>query len=136
MHDQKKENSSLAIVSSVLFPHHTEVALLEKRTANAHYLPGAWIEQPQESTDIDLLKQTIASLRKETQQLEETDELVKKNIQIVARKRRLVRRTDEDDDIYIVVPSDFIPTKDQMKAAGLDGWEWVSSSFTNDEDDE
>lgn len=134
MHNKDKENSSLAIVSSVLFPHHTEGSLLEKRTANSTCLPGAWIEDKEmtastdtaSEADIDLLKRTIASLRKEKQKLEETNDIVKKSIQIVARKRLIAQR-EEDDDIYIVVPSDFIPSEDQMKAAGLDGWEWVSS---------
>lgn len=142
--NNNKENSSLAIVSSVLFPHHTEGSLLEKRRANLQCLPGAWIEDKEIITtsvsasdaDIDLLKRTIASLRKEKQKLEETNDIVKKSIQIVARKRLIAQSkksrydsdsSTEDEDIYIVVPSDFIPTEDEMKAAGLDGWEWVSS---------
>lgn len=91
--------------------------------------------------DIELLKQTIASLRKEKQRLEETNDIVKTSIQIVARKRLVAHSnsghkrskkekendTDEDDDIYIVVPSDSMPTQEEMKAAGLDGWEWISA---------
>jgi hypothetical protein len=91
--------------------------------------------------DIELLKQTIANLRKEKQRLEETNDIVRKSIQIVARKRMLAQsnsghkrskkekqtETDEEEDIYIVVPSDFMPTQEEMKAAGLDGWEWISA---------
>lgn len=96
--------------------------------------------------DIEFLKQTIASLRKEKEKLEETNDIVKKSIQIVARKRMIAQInshlkktqkqqtsdaasaiTDEEEDIYIVVPSDFMPTQEEMKAAGLDGWEWISA---------
>jgi transposase-like protein len=91
--------------------------------------------------DIELLKQTIANLRKEKQRLEETNDIVKKSIQIVARKRMIAQsnsghkrnkkdkqsETEEEEDIYIVVPSDFMPTQEEMKAAGLEGWEWISA---------
>ncbi|KAI7903767.1 uncharacterized protein BX663DRAFT_542635 [Cokeromyces recurvatus] len=96
--------------------------------------------------DIELLKNTIANLRKEKERLEETNDIVKRNIQIVARKRLLAQSSvnstkknkakttttsdnddDDDDDIYIVVQSDFIPTEEELKAAGLDGWEWISA---------
>ncbi|KAF1796977.1 hypothetical protein FB192DRAFT_1401572 [Mucor lusitanicus] len=98
--------------------------------------------------DIEFLKQTIASLRKEKEKLEETNDIVKKSIQIVARKRMIAQTNshlkkaqkqqtsdaasaitdeEEEEDIYIVVPSDFMPTQEEMKAAGLDGWEWISA---------
>ncbi|GAA5808300.1 hypothetical protein MFLAVUS_001690 [Mucor flavus] len=59
-------------------------------------------------------------------------------IQIVARKRLLAQAKkknnlsdksslEEEEDIYIVVPSDFMPTQEEMNAAGLDGWEWISA---------
>ncbi|CEP10470.1 hypothetical protein [Parasitella parasitica] len=97
--------------------------------------------------DIEFLKQTIANLRKEQEKLEETDHIVKKSIQIVARKRIIAQTNshlkktqkqqqsseasaataDEEEDVYIVVQSEFMPTQEEMKAAGLDGWEWVSA---------
>lgn len=206
---QRRANSnSLAIVSSVLFPHHTEGSLVKRRRVNLQSLPGAWIEDKEEDEeeeesdqldtgeeegeekdkddnkennqifvktvsstppklllnttitiqtsssgnvkeqDIEKLKQTIENLRKEKQKLEETNDIVKKSIQIVARKRLIAQKEnsskkkkdisnssdydtageDDEEDIYIVVPSDFIPpTQDEMKAAGLDGWEWISA---------
>lgn len=91
--------------------------------------------------DIEFLKQTIANLRKEKEKLEETNDIVKKSIQIVARKRMIAQTNSslkksqkqqtseatDEEDIYIVVPSDFMPTQEEMKAAGLDGWEWISA---------
>ncbi|CAO3652582.1 unnamed protein product [Mucor fragilis] len=175
--------ASLAIASSVLFPHNAnESAVLKRRKVKLQTLPGAWIEdnimeddeQDKENMqfvkivpatpprlpnqiittsasasdqDIEFLKQTIASLRKEKEKLEETNDIVKKSIQIVARKRMIAQTnshlkktqkqqtisetasaaTDEEEDIYIVVPNDFMPTQEEMKAAGLDGWEWISA---------
>ncbi|KAG2236211.1 hypothetical protein INT48_003830 [Thamnidium elegans] len=131
-----------------MLPHYTETTLSKRRKVNLQSLPGAWIDEPdkEEETsincdqDIDLLKQTIANLRKEKKKLEETNDIVKKSIQIVARKRLIAQtkkknQTDtnedgqEEEDIYIVVPSDFMPTQEEMKAAGLDGWEWISAYF-------
>ncbi|CAO0796682.1 unnamed protein product [Mucor circinelloides] len=175
-------SSSLATVSSVLFPHNTnEGTVLKRRKVKLQTLPGAWIEdnnaeedeQDKENMqqqfvktvsatpprlpnqiiatsatasdqDIEFLKQTIANLRKEKERLEETNDIVKKSIQIVARKRMIAQTnshlkktqkqhntsdaaTDEEEDIYVVVPNDFMPTQEEMKAAGLDGWEWISA---------
>lgn len=127
----------------------SETALLKRtRKVNLQSLPGAWIDEQEEEEeeetsinhdqDIDLLKKTIANLRKEKQKLEETNDIVKKSIQIVARKRLLAQAKkknnlsdksslEEEEDIYIVVPSDFMPTQEEMNAAGLDGWEWISA---------
>ncbi|KAK4514407.1 uncharacterized protein ATC70_002002 [Mucor velutinosus] len=176
-------SSSLAIASSVLYPHNAnESTVLKRRKVKLQTLPGAWIEDnnteedeqdkenmqqfvkvasatpprlPDQITatfatandeDIEFLKQTIVNLRKEKEKLEETNDIVKKSIQIVARKRMIAQTNshlkktqkqqisdaasaiaDEEEDIYIVVPSDFMPTQEEMKAAGLDGWEWISA---------
>lgn len=146
----------------MLLPHYTEGTLLKRRKVNLQTLPGAWIDEADKEEeelvvnydqDIDLLKQTIANLRREKQKLEETNDIVKKSIQIVARKRLIAQTNkkkkiekkekkeeedceeeeddeedeEEEEDIYIVVPSDFMPTQEEMKAAGLDGWEWISA---------
>lgn len=123
----------------------SETTFLKRtRKTNLQSLPGAWIDEPDmeeevnHDQDIDLLKQTIANLRKEKQKLEETNDIVKKSIQIVARKRLLAQAkkknntsdkssSEEEEDVYIVVQSDFMPTQEEMNAAGLDGWEWISA---------
>ncbi|KAI8097833.1 uncharacterized protein B0P05DRAFT_522247 [Gilbertella persicaria] len=152
------DKDSLAIVSSVLFPQTP----IEGSSMKRRKLPGAWIdedeeEEPFERTvsptapklttqilsneeDIHLLKQTIASLKKEKEKLEETNDIVKKSIQIVARKRlkahnnKKIKHTtadndqeEEEEEEYIVVPNDLMPTQDELKAAGIDGWEWITA---------
>ncbi|CAO3698104.1 unnamed protein product [Rhizopus stolonifer] len=94
-------------------------------------LPGAWIEERKEE-DIDKLKQTIETLRKEKERLEETNDIVKKSIQIVAEKRQLAeqaksKRKSKDD--YILIQLEHRPTQEELVAAGIEGWEWVSSSL-------
>ncbi|GAA5802720.1 hypothetical protein EDC94DRAFT_563089 [Helicostylum pulchrum] len=120
--------------------------LKRKRKVNLQSLPGAWIDDEQQEKeetscdqDIELLKQTIANLRKEKQKLEETNDIVKKSIQIVARKRLIAQKKnlllssdtsseeEDEEDIYVVVPNDSMPSQEEMNAAGLDGWEWISA---------
>ncbi|KAL9539654.1 hypothetical protein MBANPS3_010139 [Mucor bainieri] len=165
-------SSSLAVASSVLFPHNAnESTVLKRRKVKLQTLPGAWIEDnnveedekdkenlqqfvkivsaspprlPNQiittsaaasDEDIEFLKQTIANLRKEKEKLEETNDIVKKTQTNSHLKKTQKQQTsdaapaitDEEEDIYIVVPSDFMPTQEEMKAAGLDGWEWISA---------
>ncbi|KAI8382293.1 hypothetical protein BD560DRAFT_386189 [Blakeslea trispora] len=157
------KESSLAIVSSVLFPQPPIEGTLTKRR-RLHTLPGAWIDEedneeqevfiqkipatpPRITTqllgtneeDIELLKETIANLKREKEKLEETNDIVKKSIQIVARKRLKAHKhtqmidheddEDNDDELeeFIVISSDLMPTQDELKAAGIDGWEWIAA---------
>ncbi|KAL9548177.1 hypothetical protein PS6_006740 [Mucor atramentarius] len=160
-------SSSLATVSSVLFPHNTnEGTVLKRRKVKLQTLPGAWIEdnnveedeQDKENMQQQFVKTvsatpprlpnqiiaTSATASDQDIELEETNDIVKKSIQIVARKRMIAQTnshlkktqkqhntsdaaTDEEEDIYVVVPNDFMPTQEEMKAAGLDGWEWISA---------
>ncbi|KAI9279550.1 hypothetical protein BY458DRAFT_502132 [Sporodiniella umbellata] len=93
-------------------------------------LPGAWIEESKEQ-DIDLLKQTIETLRKEKEKLEETNHIVKKSIQIVAEKRQLAEQAKSTrkskNDEYVLISQEHRPTQEELTAAGIEGWEWVSS---------
>lgn len=97
------------------------------------------VDKPsEEKNTIEILKQTIDKLRLEKERLEETNDIVKKSIQIVARKRIIAQtqtqqrkslvKEEDEDDIVIIVPNDFVPpTHDEMIAAGLDGWEWITA---------
>lgn len=101
-----KDTFPLAIVSSVLFPGHADTLLQNNRNTKddtSNTLPGAWIEDQtqqevddetepllggsEDPQDIDELRRTVAALREQAEKLQETDVLVKKSIQIVARKR-------------------------------------------------
>ncbi|KAI8884991.1 hypothetical protein K501DRAFT_246849 [Backusella circina FSU 941] len=129
--------NTLAIVSSVLFPTHPEGSLVKRRKINLQNLPGAWIEKEDGDDTIDTLKETIAHLRKETERLEETDMIVKKSIQIVTEKRLVAqskrcsklatKMVTEGDEVYIMVAKDFVPTQEEMIAAGIESWEWVTA---------
>ncbi|KAF7723255.1 hypothetical protein EC973_002148 [Apophysomyces ossiformis] len=135
---------SLSIMSPVFFPSHGDCIMVKRRRNSSRRLPGAWVEEDEDVYDrsnihLDELRQTIATLRKETQQLEETDVLLKKSIQIVARKRQLVKHrrrkqsqwvwcddqqtTDEEnDEDYLGMHDDQrVPPADVL----LDDWEWV-----------
>ncbi|KAI8971375.1 hypothetical protein BDB01DRAFT_485151 [Pilobolus umbonatus] len=205
------KNSTLAIMSSMLFPHHPEGTFTKRRRVNLQTLPGAWVDSDIEegvkeesediniwhtaeeslavqgeirlcqeeieitsqqesanqqelsedidnrdqlqniiylpdaspSNNIDLLKQAIDHLRKEKEKLEETDIMVKKSIQIVAKKRLIAKakrsktysvedesegsdNEEEEEDVYIIIPHNIEPTHEEMIAAGIEGWEWVS----------
>ncbi|KAI8645712.1 hypothetical protein BD408DRAFT_411406 [Parasitella parasitica] len=127
--EQDKENLQQQFVKivSVAPPHLSDQIIATASSAS--------------DEDIEFLKQTIANLRKEQEKLEETNHIVKKSIQIVTRKRikaqtnsHLKRTqkqqslgTGDEEDVYVIVQSDFMPTQEEMKAAGLDGWEWVSA---------
>ncbi|CAO3661009.1 hypothetical protein G6F70_004635 [Rhizopus microsporus] len=102
-------------------------------------LPGAWIEEEEveelkkSEDDIELLKQTIETLKKEKEKLEETNHIVKKSIQIVAEKRLLAEQAKSDrkllknEDYIIVAKDERIPTQEELRAAGIEGWEWIST---------
>src|SRR6478735_11004663 len=97
-------------------------------------LPGAWIEDDnikrEEKEDVDLLKQTIETLRKEKERLEETNHIVKKSIEIVAEKRLLAEQAKSDrrlEDYIIISNQERVPTQEELLAAGLEGWEWIST---------
>ncbi|KAI8328685.1 hypothetical protein EDC96DRAFT_530184 [Choanephora cucurbitarum] len=123
-----------------------------------HTLPGAWVDDNEEEEeeeevfirkisatpprittellgtneeDIELLKQTIANLKREKERLEETNDIVKKSIQVVARKRlkahshKKHRQLEEEE--FIVISNELKPTQDELKAAGIDGWEWITA---------
>lgn len=94
-------------------------------------LPGAWIEDDnikrEEKEDVDLLKQTIETLRKEQERLEETNHVVKKSIE----KRLLAEKAKKDrkmDDYILINSQEHIPSQEELMAAGLEGWEWVSTA--------
>ncbi|KAG1050863.1 hypothetical protein G6F46_004084 [Rhizopus delemar] len=98
-------------------------------------LPGAWIEDDsmkrEEKEDVDLLKQTIETLRKEQERLEETNHVVKKSIEIVTEKRLLAEKAKKDrkmDDYILINSQEHIPSQEELMAAGLEGWEWVSTA--------
>ncbi|KAI8092532.1 uncharacterized protein BX664DRAFT_89399 [Halteromyces radiatus] len=103
-----KDTGTLAIISPIFFSPSLSPTSL--RTS----LPGAWVdtspyqeekeinnENPslpyqqttttttREHVDMTHLRQTIATLREQAKQLEETDLVVKKSIQVVAKKRLL-----------------------------------------------
>ncbi|CAO3599796.1 unnamed protein product [Absidia cylindrospora] len=94
-------------------------------------IPGTWVDSNlhychcqtavaamnHHQEDMKHLKQTIASLRDQAKELERTDLIVKKSIQVVAKKRRLAQHSsqwdwceplddlDEDDDDSEMVSS-------------------------------
>lgn len=121
-----------AIVSSILFPYHQDSNTMTRRRQVR--LPCTWVDEDevprislpidQEQDQVELLKEAIENLKKEKEKLEETDGLVKKSIQIVARKRLLAQQKKQD---YIIINSEWIPTQEEMKEAGLEGWEWVTA---------
>lgn len=87
----------LAIMSSVLFPCHTESILGQPQLLQPTTLPGAWVtvdhpektQKADENEEIITLRRAVATLRKEAAELEKTDVLVKKSIEIVTHKRLL-----------------------------------------------
>ncbi|KAI8146668.1 hypothetical protein BJV82DRAFT_599396 [Fennellomyces sp. T-0311] len=110
----------LAIVSSVLFPSE---GIMVQTTHTS--LPGAWVkDQPAEEDEdtssqeydqnIDELRRTVAELRRKAEQLEQADVMVKKGIEIVARKRQLA----------------------QHKRRRQSEWDWCDSSCDETSDDE
>ncbi|KAG0950904.1 hypothetical protein G6F57_002235 [Rhizopus arrhizus] len=101
-------------------------------------LPGAWIDDDSKMeeknlikvNEIDVLKQTIETLRKEKERLEETNHIVKKSIEIVAEKRLLAEQAKSDrrlEDYIIISNQERGPTQEELLAAGLEGWEWIST---------
>jgi hypothetical protein len=101
-------------------------------------LPGAWIDDDTKmeeknlikANEIDVLKQTIETLRKEKERLEETNHIVKKSIEIVAEKRLLAEQAKSDrrlEDYIIISNQERGPTQEELLAAGLEGWEWIST---------
>lgn len=90
-------------------------------------LPCTWVDETNkvEQEQVDQLKIVIENLKKEKERLEEADELVKKSIEIVAEKRLLAQQRKQDN-LYIFVTSELIPTQEELKEAGLEGWEWVT----------
>ncbi|CAO3609544.1 unnamed protein product [Mucor hiemalis] len=127
--DEEEELQQEQVFKKTVSPYPPQISLLLEQ------------QQPKgEDNTIELLKQTIDKLRVEKEKLEETNDIVKKSIQVVARKRIIAQtqtqqkksllkeeETDEED-VYIIVPNDFVPpTHDEMIAAGLDGWEWITA---------
>ncbi|KAG0736027.1 hypothetical protein G6F29_010227 [Rhizopus arrhizus] len=121
------------------FRKSTRDCLMNKKNNNwmdlLQSLPGAWIEDDnikrEEKEDVDLLKQTIETLRKEQERLEETNHVVKKSIEIVAEKRLLAEKAKKDrkmDDYILINSQEHIPSQEELMAAGLEGWEWVSTA--------
>lgn len=101
-------------------------------------LPGAWIDDDTKMeeknlikvNEIDVLKQTIEILRKEKERLEETNHIVKKSIEIVVEKRLLAEQAKSDrrlEDYIIISSQERGPTQEELLAAGLEGWEWIST---------
>jgi hypothetical protein len=91
--------------------HHLAI-FLSPATTDASHIPGAWVDpnvhcchcQTTAATaasdhqeDMNALRQTIASLRDQAKKLEMTDLMVKKSIQVVAKKRRLAQHSSQWD---------------------------------------
>ncbi|KAG1506253.1 hypothetical protein G6F52_011942 [Rhizopus delemar] len=77
----------------------------------------------EEKEDVDLLKQTIETLRKEQERLEETNHVVKKSIEIVTEKRLLAEKAKKDrkmDDYILINSQEHIPSQEELMAAGLE----------------
>ncbi|KAL0076046.1 hypothetical protein J3Q64DRAFT_1753815 [Phycomyces blakesleeanus] len=109
---------SLAI-SSVFCPTD---GLLTQPVQDHHRFPGAWVDEEERA---DNLRQTIATLRKETKELEKTDLIVKKSIEIVAQKRVLAHTKQKRKQSQW----DWCDRPEEVHAMSVTGheweWEWV-----------
>ncbi|KAI9277280.1 hypothetical protein BDA99DRAFT_532350 [Phascolomyces articulosus] len=128
-----KENNNtvslpLAIVSSVLFPSEAS-RQQEKQQELMHKPKGQEYEKEQQESaecnkaeydhQVNALRRTVAELRRKAEQLEQADVMVKKGIEIVARKRVIA----------------------QHKRRRQSEWDWCeshssSSSDENEDDDD